>query len=149
MCGPNGYPHPLVLEVEERNTSYEFLELIVSSNEKVLQVKFHSKFGRARTDKDTACAYSRYPNGGDAMTNRERTQYVTGHLNRIVGGSMFEDTIEMSVVHLAEEVSALNWDWRHVREAMFNVVNNRKRAGWCVQKLREVLGTLNWMIGGF
>ena len=30
VCGSDGYPRPLVLEVEERATSYEFLELIVS-----------------------------------------------------------------------------------------------------------------------
>ena len=149
VCGANGYPRPLVLEVEERATSYGFLELTVSSNEKLLQVAFQSKFGSARTDKDVACAYSRYPDGGDAMTTRERTQYVTGHLHRIVDGSMFEDSIEISVAHLAEEVSASNWDWRHVREAVFNMVYNREGEVWCAKKLREVLGTLNWMIGGF
>jgi|TARA_B110001452_G_scaffold260372_1_gene257799 hypothetical protein len=147
VCGSDGYPRPLELEVEERATSYEFLELIVSSVGKVLKVEFHSKFDTA-DGTSASVYYSRYPNGGDAMAMEERTQYVAGHLHRIVDGTMFEDTMETAVVLLSREVVAANWPLQTVRCAIFKVLNGIRKV-WCEKVLREVLGTLNWMMGGF
>lgn len=136
-----------MLEVEERAASYEFLELMVSSVGKVLKAEFHSKFDIA-AGTSAAVHYSRYPSGGDAMTRLERTQYVAGHLHRIIDGTMFEDSVETAVLLLSKEVVSANWPLETVERAMRKVLGGIRKV-WCEKALRDVLGTFDWMMSGF
>ena len=148
VCGSNGYPAPLQLEVEDRASSYEFLELIVSAKGSELCVEFHSKFETA-VGTDAGRFYSRYPDGKDAMSYTDRSTYVTGHLHRIMDGAMCEGSIEESIVLLAKEVVSARWPCSTVTDAIWRVLNASAYVKvWCEQALREVLGKFNWMIGG-
>ena len=145
VCGSRGYPSPLKLEVEERSSSYKFLELIVSAVGKSLVVEFHSKYETAMKS-GAGTYYTRFPSGKDAMTRRERNVYVTGHLHRIIDGAMFGDSIEEAVLLLSKEVVAAGWQVNTVQTALFAMLESDKEV-WCKEKLREVLGTFNRMMG--
>ena len=148
VCGSDGYPSPLKLEVEDRANTYEFLELIVSVMGNRLQVEFHSKFETA-AGTDASRYYSRYPDGDDAMCCEDRNLYVTGHLHRIMDGAMHGNSIEMAIVLLAKEVVSAKWPCITVKDAIWRILEASKyKKVWCEKELREVLGKFNCMIGG-
>ena len=105
--------------------------------------------GRAAAAGTSAAVhYSRYPSGDDAMTRLERTQYVAGHLHRIIDGTMFEDSVETAVLLLSKEVVSANWPLETVERAMRKVLGGIRKV-WCEKALRDVLGTFDWMMSGF
>jgi len=152
VCGSMGYPHPLVLEMEPENSSYEYLEMIISTTGDQLRTCFHNKFVTNLNAGN--CYFVRYPSGCDSMTQEERIQYVTAHLYRIFACTMTSEDLVGSLAELCIEVIASAWPMRLVKTALFKQLDHptfgdekyseEMRSG--IVKFLEAVNCMPWVV---